>query len=167
MEIKRGIGVSPGVAIGPALVLDSEWFRIPKTAVGANDRVGGEGLCERLRLAPSKSAADEETRRTRKPSVRSNLGNLSTGHIFAAHAMLLADPELGTAKSEAQIREPPSTVAEYAISQRHARYAKAPGRACDDGYGSNAASPTCSPTSKNALLRHLLRLQKARAARAT
>ena len=30
MEIKRGIAVSPGVAIGPALVLDSEWFRIPQ-----------------------------------------------------------------------------------------------------------------------------------------
>ena len=30
MEIKIGIPVSPGVAIAPALVLDSESFRIPK-----------------------------------------------------------------------------------------------------------------------------------------
>ena len=33
MEIKRGIAVSPGVAIGPALVLDTEWFRIPQRIV--------------------------------------------------------------------------------------------------------------------------------------
>ena len=33
MEIKRGIPVSPGVAIGPALVLDTEWFRIPQRSV--------------------------------------------------------------------------------------------------------------------------------------
>ena len=33
MEIKRGIAVSPGVAIGPAMVLDAEGFRIPKRFV--------------------------------------------------------------------------------------------------------------------------------------
>src|SRR5207237_3414759 len=33
MEIKRGIPVSPGVAIGPAMVLDTEWFRIPQRFV--------------------------------------------------------------------------------------------------------------------------------------
>jgi len=33
METKQGIPVSPGVAIGPALVLDTEWFRIPQRLV--------------------------------------------------------------------------------------------------------------------------------------
>ena len=33
MEIKRGIAVSPGVALGPALVLDTESFRIPQRLV--------------------------------------------------------------------------------------------------------------------------------------
>ena len=33
MEIKRGIPVSPGVAIGPALMLDTESFRIPQRFV--------------------------------------------------------------------------------------------------------------------------------------
>ncbi len=36
MEIKRGIPVSPGVAIGPALVLDTELFRIPKRSIREN-----------------------------------------------------------------------------------------------------------------------------------
>ena len=33
MEIRRGIAVSPGVAIGPALVLDTEGVRIPHRTV--------------------------------------------------------------------------------------------------------------------------------------
>src|SRR5262245_54435007 len=33
MELKRGIAVAPGVAIGPALVLGSENFRIPQRFV--------------------------------------------------------------------------------------------------------------------------------------
>ena len=33
MLIKRGIAVSPGVAIGPALVLGSDSFRIPRRFV--------------------------------------------------------------------------------------------------------------------------------------
>ena len=33
MEIKRGIPVSAGVAIGPALVLDTEFYRIPQRTV--------------------------------------------------------------------------------------------------------------------------------------
>jgi phosphotransferase system enzyme I (PtsI) len=36
MEIKRGIPVSPGIAIGPALVLDTEWFRIPRRTLGTD-----------------------------------------------------------------------------------------------------------------------------------
>ena len=33
MEIKRGIAVSPGVAIGPALVVDTEGLCIPRRSV--------------------------------------------------------------------------------------------------------------------------------------
>ena len=38
MEIKRGIPVSPGVAIGPALVLDTEGFRIPQREIEKKQR---------------------------------------------------------------------------------------------------------------------------------
>ena len=34
MEIKKGIGVSPGVVISQAIVLDAEEFRIPERRVG-------------------------------------------------------------------------------------------------------------------------------------
>ena len=43
MEIKRGIPVSPGVAIGPALVLDTEGFRIPQRFI-EGDRAEAEIL---------------------------------------------------------------------------------------------------------------------------
>ena len=33
MQILQGIGVSPGVAIGEALVIDNEGFRIPRRFV--------------------------------------------------------------------------------------------------------------------------------------
>ena len=36
MEIKKGISVSPGYAIGEAFVLDSESFRIPKRVLPPN-----------------------------------------------------------------------------------------------------------------------------------
>ena len=48
MEIKRGIPVSPGVAIGPALVLDTEGFRISRRSV-RRDQVKDE--LQRLRQA--------------------------------------------------------------------------------------------------------------------
>ena len=37
MEIKRGIAVSPGVAIGPALVVDTEGCRIPRRNIDRAD----------------------------------------------------------------------------------------------------------------------------------
>ena len=55
MEIKRGIPVSPGVAIGPALVLDTEWFRIPQRYV-EGDRLAEE--IQRLRQALAAAARE-------------------------------------------------------------------------------------------------------------
>ena len=54
MEIKRGTAVSPGVAIGPALVLDTEWFRIPQRTVAAAERDAAAG---RLRRALDAAAS--------------------------------------------------------------------------------------------------------------
>src|SRR5271166_3397747 len=55
MEIKRGIPVSPGVAIGPALVLDNEGFRIPHRFL---DNGGGEVEVGRLRHALAAAAQE-------------------------------------------------------------------------------------------------------------
>ena len=51
MEIRRGIPVSPGVAIGPVLVLDTEGVRIPHRTVPP-DQVPAEIARLRAKLIP-------------------------------------------------------------------------------------------------------------------
>jgi len=126
MEIKRGIAVSSGVAIGPALMLDSEWFRIPQRRVTADQR---EVEIERLKRALEAAAA--EARQTQE-SVKTKLGS-QYGAIFAAHALLISDPNLAR-EVEALIREQ-SFAAEYAVSRVMRRSAKAL-EGMRDGYGS-------------------------------
>jgi phosphotransferase system enzyme I (PtsI) len=116
MEIKRGIAVSPGVAIGPALVLDSEWFRIPRRSVDA-ERVDDE--IARLRQALAEAA--RETREN-QDAVSAKLGP-QYGAIFGAHALLLTDP--GLAREVEQHIRTCLHSAEYSLSQVMRRYAKA------------------------------------------
>lgn len=115
MDVKRGIAVSAGVAIGPALVLDSEWFRIPRRAIEA-DAVEAE--IERLRQALAHAA--RETREN-QDTVSAKLGP-QYGAIFGAHALLLTDPALSR-EIEEQIRQE-HHAAEYAVSRVMRRYAK-------------------------------------------
>jgi phosphoenolpyruvate-protein phosphotransferase (PTS system enzyme I) len=116
MEIKRGIPVSPGVAIGPALMLDTESFRIPQRFV---ERDLVEGEVSRLRRALA--AAVEEARRNQQ-AISDKLGS-QYGAIFGAHAMLMEDPAVAR-EVEALIREQ-LCAAEYAVSRVMRRYAKA------------------------------------------
>jgi phosphoenolpyruvate-protein phosphotransferase (PTS system enzyme I) len=116
MEIKRGIAVSPGVAIGPALVLDTEWFRIPQRFIEPE-----EVEAETLRLRQALEAAAAETRATQE-AVSARLG-LQYGAIFGAHALMLTDPGLSR-EIEGLIREK-YFAAEYAVSRVMRRYAKA------------------------------------------
>jgi phosphotransferase system enzyme I (PtsI) len=116
MEIKRGIAVSPGVAIGPALVLDTEWFRIPQRFVE------GDLLDDELaRLRGALELAARETRENQE-AVASKLGP-QYGAIFGAHAQMITDPTLGR-EIETLIREQ-HFAAEYAVSRVMRRYAKA------------------------------------------
>ena len=87
MEVKRGIAVAPGVAIGPALVLGSEDFRIPQRFVRA-DAVDTEMVRFRaaLEAAVTEIAGHEELAAAR-------LG-AQYGAIFAAHRQLAQDPKL-------------------------------------------------------------------------
>src|SRR5204862_504172 len=57
MVIKRGIPVSPGIAIASALVLDNEGFSIPQRFVEGNQDDG-----EMVRLRAALAAAAEEAR---------------------------------------------------------------------------------------------------------
>ncbi len=116
MDIKRGIAVSPGVAIGPALVLDSEWFRIPSRGVD-QDRVDAE--VERLRRALADAARDT---RNNQSAVAAKLGD-RCGAIFGAQAQLLTDPAL--AREVEDLIRGRHHSAEYAVSHVMRRYAKA------------------------------------------
>jgi phosphotransferase system enzyme I (PtsI) len=124
MEIKRGIAVSPGVAIGPALVLDTEGFRIPQRFIHPEE-VAGE--VERLKRALAAAAA--QTRDTQQ-AVAAKLG-AQYGAIFGSHALMIADAGLAR-EIEALIREQ-HYAAEYAVSRVMRRYAKAM-ESIDDSY---------------------------------
>jgi phosphotransferase system enzyme I (PtsI) len=115
MEIKRGIPVSPGLAIGPALVLDTEWFRIPRRYV----ETGREEEVERLRRALAAAAAEaHETERV----VADKIGK-QYGAVFGAQALLIEDPTL-VGEIVGLIRDD-GHAAEYAVSRVMRRYAKA------------------------------------------
>jgi phosphotransferase system enzyme I (PtsI) len=116
MEIKRGISVSPGVAIGPALVLDTEWFRIPQRFVEENLQEEEVGRVGRALGAAAKEA------RAHQQTISDKLGQ-QYGAIFGAHALMIEDSTL-IREIERLIREH-GYAAEYAVSRVIRRYAKA------------------------------------------
>src|SRR5689334_7640416 len=107
MEIKKGIGVAPGVVIGTAVVLDAEDLLIPKRQVGA-DQVGRE--IERLDRAVADSIADLTRLRE---TVTAKVGPEMAG-IF--------DFQLGVLRDKSALRQITEeirknlTTAEYAVS---------------------------------------------------
>jgi phosphotransferase system enzyme I (PtsI) len=116
MEIKRGIPVSPGVAIGPALVLDTDWFRIPQRTVAP------AAAADELRRLHEALAAAAAAAREQQQTISDRLGK-QYGAVFGAHALLVEDPSLKR-EVEALIREQ-HFAAEYAVSRVIRRYAKA------------------------------------------
>ena len=109
MEIRHhGIGVSPGVAIGAALVLDTEGVRITHRTVPAA-LVSGE--IARLRHALAESAAEARETRTRFTA----LHGPAIGNIFSAQASGFEDHVLWT-EVEGLIYTQ-SYTAEYAVSR--------------------------------------------------
>lgn len=115
MQKLRGIAVSPGVAIGEALVIDNEGFRIPRRFV-ARDAVEAE--LERLHKAIA--AAGDEIARNRD-AVNKELGD-KYGAIFEAHFQMLQDSRLQS-ELEEMIRQRHYSP-EYAVSRTLRRYAQ-------------------------------------------
>jgi phosphoenolpyruvate-protein phosphotransferase (PTS system enzyme I) len=115
MQKLQGIAVSPGVAVGEALVMDNEGFRIPRRFV-ARDAVEHE--LERLEAAMR--AAGEEIEGNRQ-AISRELGE-QYGAVFSAHLQMLRDPNL-RAELESMIRERHYSP-EYAVSRALRRYAK-------------------------------------------
>jgi phosphoenolpyruvate-protein phosphotransferase (PTS system enzyme I) len=115
MQRLQGIAVSPGIAIGEALVMDSEGFRIPRRFV-ARDAVDNE--LERLTQATTAAAAEIQANRD---AVSQQLG-AQYAAIFDAHLQMLTDPKL-RAEVESLIRDRHFSP-EYAVSRALRRYAK-------------------------------------------
>jgi len=115
MQKLQGIAVSPGVAIGEALVLDDEGFRIPRRFV-ARDAVESE--LERLAAAFEETCRQTEQHRD---TVARELG-AHYAAIFEAHLLMLNDPRL-RAELDQSIRERHYSP-EYAVSRVLRRYAK-------------------------------------------
>lgn len=87
MFTRRGIAVSPGIAIGPALVLDTEGFRIPAKTVSP-DQIDAEIA----RLSRAIHAATLDTQERQK-LLTDRLGT-GIGNIFFGHSVLLNDQML-------------------------------------------------------------------------
>jgi len=115
MDIKRGIAVSPGIAIGPALVLDTEGVVISQRIVPPEQVEG-----EIYRLAGALIRAADDARQHQR-SLTEKLGK-DIGDIFHGHAGMYEDPHLRR-KIEGLIRDQRYT-AEYAVSRAIREYVK-------------------------------------------
>jgi phosphotransferase system enzyme I (PtsI) len=115
MKILRGIAASPGVAVGEAMILVSEGYRIPRRLA---PRAGVEE--ELLRLERAVVAAAEEMTRNRD-AVSRELG-LQCAAIFSAHEQMLRDPQLQ--REVVQLICDKRFTAEYAVSRTLRRYVK-------------------------------------------
>jgi len=115
MERLQGIAVSPGVAIGEAVVLDNEGFRIPRRFL-PRDAVDEE--LARLDRAMVAAAGEVEHNRDR---VAEQLGN-EYAAIFSAHLQMLHDHRLRS-EIEEMIRTRHYSP-EYSVSRALRKYAK-------------------------------------------
>ena len=116
MQILQGIPASPGVAIGEALIVDNERFRIPRRFV-----TQGAVEDELHRLDKAIAAVGVEIERNRD-TISAELGP-HYGAIFSAHLQMLRDQSLRD-ELESSIREQ-NYSPEYAVSRALRRYAKA------------------------------------------
>lgn len=108
MITRKGIGASPGVAIGPALVLDTEEYRIPRRTIDPA-RVPAEIRA----LDAALEASREEVAELRVAAAR-KLGD-KTSAIFAFHEEFIADRRLRAAVVE--LIEKYNYTAAYAFGQ--------------------------------------------------
>src|SRR5688572_22226563 len=114
MEIKKGIGVSPGVVIGTAIVLDAEDVVVPRRQVEAG---GEKGELERVYRAFEHS--EKELAELRDQLAKSHGAEISG--IFNFHIGVLNDKDLH--KQIIGEIEKNRWTAEYAVSVVMRRYA--------------------------------------------
>lgn len=107
MEIRKGIPVSPGYAVGDAFLLDAEEIRVPRRQVRPEE---ADAEIERFRVARDACVADleESLRRMQKKAGQA-------ASIIQAHIYMLKDPTLAKDVDEVVRRTRANT--EYAVSQ--------------------------------------------------
>ena len=109
MEIKRGIAVSPGVAIKRAFVLDSEDVRIPRRHF-----VGTTAEAEFERFKTALVTAREEIRDIQRKMV-DEVEDSSVPGIFGVHLAILEDE--GLSRDVHKLINERNYAAEYALSR--------------------------------------------------
>lgn len=108
MEIKKGIGVSPGFATAKVLILSSEDFVISRTVVGKGD-IRSE--VKRYEKAVEEAVAHL---RAQLEHLSKKIGE-STANIIEGHIALMRDKQFRT--EVAQLIEEQQNSAEYAVSK--------------------------------------------------
>ncbi|HTF58017.1 MAG TPA: phosphoenolpyruvate--protein phosphotransferase [Planctomycetota bacterium] len=108
MEIRRGIGVSPGYAIGEAFVLSDEEFAIPRKEVAPKEVEDEVARLEAASKQAISKIADQLSRMSKR------VGQ-SVARILQAHMGLLGDEKLRAEVAEDIRRNHHS--AEYAVSR--------------------------------------------------
>ena len=115
MQVLQGIAVSPGIAIGEALIVDNAGFQIPRREIMRCDVSTEIG-----RLEEAIEAVSVEIGRDRDAASR-RLGR-QYGAIFSAHEQMLRDCQLGD-EIRQLIRDELIT-AELAVSRTFRRYVR-------------------------------------------
>src|SRR4030042_521616 len=87
MEIKKGVAVSPGIAIAKSLVIDSEDYRIPRRLIKPAQR-----MVEIQRVRNAFSEAAEEL--SRLEAEQKTIEQRKIKDIFAVHLSFLRDRSL-------------------------------------------------------------------------
>jgi phosphotransferase system enzyme I (PtsI) len=108
MITKKGINASPGVAIGPVLVLDTEEYRIPHRTIDPSQLAG-----QIRNLDAALDASREEVNELRAAAAR-KLGD-KTAVIFSFHEQYISDPKLR--ESTVELIQKRHYTAAYAFGQ--------------------------------------------------
>ncbi len=115
MKVKKGIGVSPGVAVAQAVVVDTEEFDIPQRHVPVD-----HAQAELARLRKALSVSKKEIQDLRKRTAERI--DKKTASIFDFHIGLIEDKELQKQFSETVLGG--HVTAEYAVATVLRNYAK-------------------------------------------
>jgi phosphotransferase system enzyme I (PtsI) len=108
MQVLRGIAISPGIALGPVVVLDPRGWHLPPRSI-AEGTLGDERARLERGLEAARSGAERD-----EAEVRNRLGP-QYAEILAAHSRMIADPALR--QETCQLIERERIPAEHAVAE--------------------------------------------------